>query len=1064
MAPPGGTMRFAILALLSGPASAAGGTSTTKIALLWPETCKDAEEQELCDLAVLSAKAAASDYKNQHQLSWTPEFVQPYSADSGHQRAAHSKSAAAGEQRTHDTFSAMCNVIHTGVNAFVGPLSTEEALVAGRVAGWHHIPLISPSAASSRLSDKHTFPYFRRTHAGVRAQGDAMAEYVLAINWSDVGVFYEDTQEHGSLMAGFCDRFAHYGGKVTYVVSLEAGREKEYYLPALQHVREQYIQVLILMGSAEFAASFIEASLKPEHPPAIFGPGRIFITSEEVADQLVGVRHLWHYSSEWGCINGSSARKDKHLCTCPRCQHHLELLEGLMSITLPENDGNPKMASLANQLGLESPADLNIYERTVYDATWAAMEALDKTGAYAHPYTSAKCSKPSTEPWHYGPAMLKYLDEHPFEGASGHIDFTSIDVHFEYDLLNLQHRDDGADWMKVGNYLPRDKWHAGRRSKALGSAAAPPPASNATHGEDDAAVIKVVVQDGTELALGYCYHCNQVEWPGHGVHPDQNYLLKGMHLHVLTREDHPYLFVNHSRPEHECEVSPAPREGCFWGLLWDIMLSTADHFQFTFDVHIVHGEEQDALDMLAAPHSPYEILLSNLAVTEKRLKYVDFTQPIFESQTVLLTRRATKTEASIFHFLKPFTGNMWLTLFACMVLTGLVYYWLERGVNEAIPEGLAGGEGAMFYSFTAMLFTADGAPCTRGGRLLTMGYYFLALVALSTYTAQLTVFLLQGGVSYDFENFPDFFPSSGSKKMHRLTVTNHSLEHDWVCSQCSCCQKEGAGPSLVSYIPASLGQEEVDAHHQLVHLMEQDCDRLSDDCPLGVILEKHVAEYSVSHSEHCSLSIHPRGGMGVKNQGEVPGLETFGMAMALRKGSPYEREFSEEILHMKEKNLILDLEIKWFTGKCPISNEPVYTNQTTPEKFLGMYIIFLALVFITLVYKHGYRLLGLGVDIDGDGQRDDIVPGRRFSGGGILSPNAQNLEVMRKIEALLEEDNSGTPRSDRGQREKADEQELPPLPGAAPPDLGSVQPLRLVGSNENGNGANGSDPVQPLAD
>eukprot|EP01062_Namystynia_karyoxenos_P049075 TRINITY_DN374_c0_g1_i1.p1 TRINITY_DN374_c0_g1~~TRINITY_DN374_c0_g1_i1.p1 ORF type:complete len:1052 (+),score=324.24 TRINITY_DN374_c0_g1_i1:114-3269(+) len=1002
MGPPSGRPS-ATIALLLLPAVAA-----QKIGLLWPDHCTG-ERAEACHLMTKSAEVAVKDFVNKHHTKWTPVLV--------HAPDAHTPDPA------HDSFEALCDMlVKTGISGIVGPITSLEAEVVAKLAGWHQVPMVSPAADSALLAERADFPYFRRTIPGSDAQGDAAAEYARKMNWTEASILYEKGSLYAaSLMHSAADSFSHLGGRISHVEALHAGLEPSAYTETMRHLREQYIQVVMLFGSATFVASILEAAIDPEHPPPLFGSGRVWIAGEGIADPLAGLAHLWDGNEDWGCVHHG-----EHVttyCECSRCQAHLTRARGLLSVGVGIDVWAEPVKLLAEGLGFKDSerAHLSILERSTYDAVTMLLNALDETGAWAHTYHSAHCTYPDPKPWAWGPYVLKYLDEHSFDGAMGHLDMSEIDKRFPYDLVNLQRdpHSDSSHWYTTGHFLPKSLWpeehgvtpsapssgHDRRRARRM---AGTPAASPSEGGGEllDADLLKVTLQDGTLLAQQWCDDCKHFDWPGHGAAPNSRSKLQGLHLHVLGVEDPPYLYVNHSKPVSECEISPAPETGCYWGALWDLITDFKHKFHFTFDMHTVHGQLNTALDMLAKPHSEYDMLLGNIAISEERQLRMDFTQPLFETEAVVVVRMPVPADPSMFRFLEPFTWAMWLTVIGIIVVGAAVFYWLENGVNDGIADGRAGCEDALFWSYLAFLFTAPFAPATRGGRLMSLGIFFIALVALSAYTAELTVYLLRVDKKYQFGDFNAFLPGGGESGK-RVLVTEDSLEHKWMCSVCNCCDDPVSSPRALGFLPATDTQEEEDAHHRIVHELLDPCEASEVDCPLGGVFEKHLAEFIIG--TNCELTIHPTAGNGINGQGPVPTLDRFGLGIALKKYSPYTNIFSEEILYLKEHHLVETMQKLWMTGTCPGVDASSPPKTTSVDQFAGVYVIFCGVMAVTFVYKVIFvvwaKQTGSAEDVDGDGRADDVIGAekRRMSGGGIAEEDLVLARVMRFLEEKRDE-------------------------------------------------------------
>eukprot|EP00756_Hemistasia_phaeocysticola_P064449 Hpha_TRINITY_DN7805_c0_g2::TRINITY_DN7805_c0_g2_i1::g.185521::m.185521 len=900
-------VQCAVVVLMMG-----GLTAGVRVGLLWPQHCTG-DMREACEEMNVAAEAAVGDFKP-HGVPWNPVLVH------------------AGDGDTHEE---LCNLMEGGVGGLIGPLTSEAATLVGRLAGWHQVPMISPAADSHELADRTKFQYFRRTVPGTEAQGHAIAEYLRELNWSTAGALYERGSEHAeSIMHAAVNSFSASGGRMVFVESAPSGLTTEGYQEPLHHIRDKYVQAVMLLGSTTFVASILNATLDPHNPPPLFSGGRVWITSEGVEDEAHGIAKLY--------------------------PHLLNRVRGLLTVQVPPASlVSDPVAHLNNALGRPDSGRQTLPQltRTTYDAVSIMLEALDRTGAWRSIYHSDHCAEP-TAPWAGGPLVLSYLDGHEYDGTMGHLNLTEIDHFFRYDLVNLQldpMHPSQSEWYTTGVFLP--------------NSAIP----------EDLKAGRVSVNDGTVRRRRYCADCRWFVWPGKGFAPDSGQLLSGVHLHILGVEDHPYLHFDGNKTWCEAQTPP-PDRGCYSGALWTLLLDLRDKFHFSFDIHVTHGMLHEAEAALADPLGQYDLLLANIPITEPRMEVLDFTQPMFDTESVILVRVPVAAEPAMFRFLEPFSAGMWGTVLGMIVMNALVFYWLENGISEGIADGWAGGEDSFYWSYTAFLFTAPFMPATRGGRLLSLGFFFIALVTLSVYTAQLTVFLLREDALYEFERFGSFL--GGDKSMSQLVVTKDSVEHVWICSVCSCCDDPTTRPQLLDFIPATPTEPEQTAHEQIPGLLLGQCDTSDHTCPVGVVVEKHLAEYL--SGTHCEITIHPSAGQGVEGQGSVPTLDRFGLGLALRKGSPYTTILSGEIVRLREMNWMSNLKLLWFSGTCPSLEDRLKPpTDTSLKTFSGMYVIFAVTILLTVLYKWSFILrarMGCGGadDVDGDGKADDLIKAERL--------------------------------------------------------------------------------------
>ena len=565
-------------------------------------------------------------------------------------------------------------------------------------------------------------------------------------------------------------------------------------------------------------------------------------------------------------------------------------LEGLVYVQL-KHLVSPASHSLAKGLGVADDIP-TMHERSIYDASHSLL-----TNLYEHAkakgvslaslpsYSPALCHHPNGNPYSLGPELLAGLDTIHEDGALNVVNFTKSAADSKYDVVNV----------------------------------------NISGGLE--------VFDGT----------NPLVFPGGGAKPSEVDLFRGRVLDVLLVEDPPYIEKN---------AHTGHLEGLFIDFLGgtDFYIGLEKTFDFTVITTVMHGHWSQALDQMTDSKNTLDILIADTVITSEREKTLDFTQPIFDTHTVLLVRKPTVAPVSMWRFKLPFTGDLWGLITLTILIVGASFFIIERGQNEYIMAPDAEGnrllanakglESSIWMSFSSILMNNDGAPVTSAGRVLCCGVFFTSLCLVTTYTAQLTVFLLQQDSIWQVKNVMDFYPGTGSKFMRQLAVADETMESRWVCGQCHCCNA-----STSVHHDRGLYQEPLFTvdHETAVHRLLTPCAATDKDCVLGILLEANLAKHLVG--KHCDLVIHPNGG------GSTSVLHLYGLGFALKKFSPFTNAISEEILRLKENGILHQMKQKWVNGHCPAFVASQSAVSSGIKDFAGVFIILACFVGFSLLLK-----------------------------------------------------------------------------------------------------------------
>ncbi|KAK4484037.1 hypothetical protein RD792_011252 [Penstemon davidsonii] len=141
----------------------------------------------------------------------------------------------------------------------------------------------------------------------------------------------------------------------------------------------------------------------------------------------------------------------------------------------------------------------------------------------------------------------------------------------------------------------------------------------------------------------------------------------------------------------------------------------------------------------------YDAAVGDITITSKRSNYVDFSLP-FEAGGVIMTVLRNDPNNALL-FLKPLTGDLWLTAIVLFLFTGVVLWILEHRFNSAFRGPPEEQVGLIFYfPFMSLVYAQRERIVSNLARLVVVVWMLVVLVLNSTYTANLSARLTIKGL------------------------------------------------------------------------------------------------------------------------------------------------------------------------------------------------------------------------------------------------------------------------------------------------------------------------------
>ena len=234
------------------------------------------------------------------------------------------------------------------------------------------------------------------------------------------------------------------------------------------------------------------------------------------------------------------------------------------------------------------------------------------------------------------------------------------------------------------------------------------------------------------------------------------------------------------------EVDP----GLFVVLLDELASRAGFTWRDSFGTHSPLNSTTDGnqtwTDILVWATDTYDISVDYWSKLASRLNMgVSFPEGWYDSSIVLVERvqrRSSSSQKSSFdlwNFLRPFDIYVWLLIAASVIVTGLLYWFLEKINSEADARSLDTRPLSSIF-LSAIVFTThfEFRPNTSAAMLLSWSWTFWSLIVAAAYTANLAAFL-----SFTGQEKPHVFYASLDQVVRRevpMCVNRYSAQDTYI--------------------------------------------------------------------------------------------------------------------------------------------------------------------------------------------------------------------------------------------------------------------------------------------
>ena len=150
-------------------------------------------------------------------------------------------------------------------------------------------------------------------------------------------------------------------------------------------------------------------------------------------------------------------------------------------------------------------------------------------------------------------------------------------------------------------------------------------------------------------------------------------------------------------------------------------------------------------DLLEWEVNTYDIAMGKWDRTTSRIaNEISFPEGWYDASIILVhAEKEEDLSLNIWSFLLPFQPMVWFVIVISVVVSGLLYYFLERLDASSDARQLEGSPtGAVYYSFISFVGHNEFKPQTNAARLIAFSLAFWALITGAAYTANLASFLV----------------------------------------------------------------------------------------------------------------------------------------------------------------------------------------------------------------------------------------------------------------------------------------------------------------------------------
>ncbi|XP_066943694.1 glutamate receptor ionotropic, kainate 2-like isoform X2 [Macrobrachium rosenbergii] len=289
-----------------------------------------------------------------------------------------------------------------------------------------------------------------------------------------------------------------------------------------------------------------------------------------------------------------------------------------------------------------------------------------------------------------------------------------------------------------------------------------------------------------------------------------------------------------------------------------------------------------------------DLAIGDLTITNERKQVVDFTVPWMNLGVSILYRKSSKKTSVFYRFLSPISADVWLSVASAYLVVSVMlftiarfspYEWTDTHQCDT-SEGRINEFsllGSFWFCFGSLVQQGGNAlPRAISTRIIAGVWWFFTLIMISSYTANLTAFLMAERLETLVESVDDLAKS----QIQYGTLNGGSTWNFFRTSKLAIYQK------MFNFMESQTPTVYSTSNEEGVSKV------LKGDGKYAYIMESPSIEYVTER--HCDLI-------------QVGGLlNSRSYSIALPPGSPYRTLINSALLKLQETGKLRDLKHKWW--------------------------------------------------------------------------------------------------------------------------------------------------------
>ncbi|KAM2695314.1 hypothetical protein EV1_039829 [Malus domestica] len=679
-------------------------------------------------------------------------------------------------------------------------------------------------------SPPRKYPFFVEITQDETFQAVGISALIEAFRWRDVILLYENLNYGRDIIPSLIHSLQEANVNVAYKSCISASSTNEQISEELRNIMKLRTTVFVVHMSHLLVPRF-----------------------------LATVKELGMMSEGYAWIMTSTSLSFLHSSTDSSVVESMEGLLGLKSY-IPTSTRLHKLTSRLRRKFYTEDQNMEVGELSpdeiwAYDATWALAEAVERTRTkYSTRLLNLMDSNNITK---QGLILLREILHTRFTGLGGEIQYPNGKlISSAFEIVNVI----GKGERRVGFWPCYKTFHQINNRRNLLSA-------------ND---LKTII------------------WPG-----GSSTFVKGSKLQLSTeiklRVGVPPKsgFKEFVRVDHDFQTNRT----YFSGFCIDVFEAAVRGLPYK--VHYEFISFQNASGYMAGTYNDlvyqvylqnYDAVVGDTTIISNRSQYVDFTIPYTDLGVGILIKNEKK---DMWIFLKPLSGDLWITSACFFILTGLVVWVIERPVNQEFQGTPLQQIGTIFwFSFSTLVFAHREKILSNLAKFVVIIWVFVVLILTSSYTATLASMMTVKQIQLNSGNYlgyQSFTPQviENPSRFKSITLYGSIEEYADALSRGS---KHGGVSAIVDEVPY-----------------------------IKAFLAKYSAGYSMIKTEST----------------------TNGFGFVFPKGSQLVHDISRQIEILREEGKLLKMEQTWFS-KRPLTYDDSNTNDPNAlnfSTFRGLFLV-----------------------------------------------------------------------------------------------------------------------------